>query len=200
MISSILGKIIHAENFVEPTTPENRRYISFGARLFWTALAICGVILILTTGILDHLAPDSISASERSQAFYQSVETAEGKALVIMDYTPAYSAHMDEAAENLVSSLEDHAEKVYLAALNPAAMPAAQMLLDRHAEKTEFAGWWPAGLISIRTRIAFGNLPEQIWGCLHPKAVLCRSGQNSLLSLTVNTAFTLWHRNSSHRC
>ena len=163
MISSILGKIIHAENFVEPKTPENKRYISFGARLFWTALAICGVILILTTGIVDHLAPGSVSAGERSQAFYQSVETTEGNALVIMDYTPAYSAHMDDAAERLVSALEDHAEKVYLAALNPAAMPGTQMLLDRHSEKTEFAGWWPAGLISLRSRIAFGNLPQQIW-------------------------------------
>lgn len=163
MISSILGKIIHAENFVEPKTAENKRYISFAARLFWAALAICGVVLILTTGIVDHLAPDSISANDRSQAFYQSAGTAEGNVLVIMDYTPAYSAHMDDAAESLVSALEEHAEKVYLAALNPAAMPAAQMVLNRHSEKTEFAGWWPAGLISLRTRIAFGNLPEQVW-------------------------------------
>ena len=163
MISSILGKIIHAENFVEPKTAENRRYIGFGARLFWAALAICGVVLILATGIVDHLAPDAITANDLSQAFYQSVEAAEGNALVIMDYTPAYSAHMDDAAENLISALEGHTEKVYLAALNPAAMPGTQTLLGRHAEKTEFAGWWPAGLISIRTRIAFGNLPEQIW-------------------------------------
>ncbi len=163
MISSILGKIIHAENFVEPKTILNRRYISFTARLFWTALAICGVVLILTTGIVDHLAPDSIPASDRSQAFYQSAEAAEGNTLVIMDYTPAYSAHMDDAAESLISVLENRSEKVSLAALNPAAMPGTQMMLNHHSEKTEFAGWWPAGLISIRTRISMGNLPEHIW-------------------------------------
>lgn len=163
MISSILGKIIHAENFVEPKTIQNRRYISFSARLVWAALALFGTVLILTTGIVDHLVPDSIPASGRSQEFYQSAEAAEGNALVIVDYTPAYSAHMDDAAENLISVLEERSEKVYLAALNPAAMPGTQMLLNRHAEKTEFAGWWPAGIISVRTRISMGNLPEHIW-------------------------------------
>ncbi len=163
MISSILGKIIHAENFVEPQTTENRRYISFGSRLFWTVAAIFGVVLILTTGIVDHLAPETIHANELSQAFYQSAENAQGDALVVMDYTPAYSTHMDSAAESLITVLEEHADKVYLAALNPAAMPGTQTLLNRHTEKIEFAGWWPSGLISIRTRIAFGKLPEQIW-------------------------------------
>ena len=163
MISSILGKIIHAENFVEPKTIQNKRYLSFRTRLIWTALAICGVVLILTTGIVDHLVPGSMPANDLSQTFYQSAETAEGNALIIVDYTPAYSALMDDAAESLISVLEERSEKVSHAVLNPAAMPGTQMMLNRHSEKTEFAGWWPAGLISVRTRIAKGNLPENIW-------------------------------------
>ena len=32
-----------------------------------------------------------------------------------------------------------------------------------HEDKIEFSGWWPAGVISIRSRIASGDLPGQIW-------------------------------------
>ena len=163
MISSILGKIIQAENFVRPDQKVNSRYVSFGARLFWTALAVCGVVLIMSFGLLDHLAPGTIPADGRSEAFYKAVGEAEGNALVVIDYTPAYSSQMDPAADGLLSDLEGKTDKLYLAVLNPGAMPGTSQLLEKHGEKLEFAGWWPAGLISIRTRIAFGNIPRNIW-------------------------------------
>lgn len=163
MISSILGKIIHAENFVEPVQEKNERAISLGARLFWTMLALCGIVLILLTPIVDHLIPESLTENERSRTFYQAVEETEGNALVVMDYSPAYSALMDTAAESLLAALEGHTAKLYLAVMNPSAMPFTQQILNQNEGKTEFAGWWPSGLISIRTRIAFKNLPEQIW-------------------------------------
>lgn len=163
MISSILGKIIQAENFVRPKKEKNDRYVSFGARLALTAAAICGVIMILMTGITDHIMPAPILTTDESAAFYEFAEKAEGDVLVVMDYTPAYSGHMDKAADSLISTLEEKTDKVYLAVLNPAVMPGTLQLLKRHGEKLEFAGWWPSGVISVRTRISFGILPEQIW-------------------------------------
>ena len=84
-------------------------------------------------------------------------------ALVVIDYTPAYGAELDGPAAKLIEDLADHAEKVYLSSLNPAAMPIVQQLLSEHKEQVEFAGWWPAGVISIRARLAAGEIPEQVW-------------------------------------
>ena len=52
MLSSVLGKIIHAENFVPPEKKINARAISFWSRIFWSFLAIAGVVLILTSEII----------------------------------------------------------------------------------------------------------------------------------------------------
>ena len=163
MISSILGKIIQAENYYEPEKEKNNREISFWSRLLLSLLAICGVIFILSSGFTDRLEPPVIPTSAESQDFYQYAESVTGNALVIIDYTPAYNSLMENAADSLLTTLETHADKVYLAALNPSAMPGVQQILSRHEDKIVFSGWWPSGIISIRARLAAGNIPDQIW-------------------------------------
>ena len=42
-------------------------------------------------------------------------------------------------------------------------MPVVQQLLAEKKDQVEFAGWWPAGVISIRARLAAGEIPDQVW-------------------------------------
>ena len=163
MMSSVLGKIIQAENFVLPKKNPSPRKVSMGVRLFWTLLALGGVLLILLTGISDRLVTPPAENTAGTTAFSRYVQDIAGNALVIVDYTPAYGAEMDAAAEEVIRGLEENAEKVHLAVLNPAAMPKARALLDSHKDKVEFMGWWPAGVISVRSHIASGDVPENIW-------------------------------------
>ena len=163
MISSILGKIIQAENFVQPQVEKNNRGISFWARLFLSILAICGTVIILNTNIIDSISVPAIPASPESEEFYEQTEAVSGETLVVVDYTPAYSSLMNNAAENLIAALEKKADKVRVTAVNPAAMPIVYRLLPHTGEKTEFTGWLPAGIISIRSQLAFGNIPAHTW-------------------------------------
>ena len=163
MISSILGKIIQAENYVEPPKVKNNREISFPARLLWAALALCGIFALLLTDLTDNITLPSVPAAEESQAFFETAENTAGNVLLIMDYTPAYSSEMRAAAEKLIHTLSEHAEQVYLAVLNPAAMPESMQMLQQLDSPVEFAGWWPSGVISIRSAIASGNVPENVW-------------------------------------
>ena len=163
MISSILGKIIQAENFVQPQKVKNNREISIIARIFWAALAIAGVIAILQTNLTEDVRLPSIPAESESADFFAQAEGVEGNSLIIIDYTPAYTSEMNAASEALINDLTAKTGKVYLAVLNPAAMPSAQQFLDRFGEKVEFSGWWPAGVVSLRSRISSGSIPENIW-------------------------------------
>ncbi len=163
MISSILGKIIQAENYVQPQKEKNNREISLLARLFLTLLAICGTVVILTTNITGSMDIPDIPTEDSSEYFYDQIQSVNGDQLIIVDYTPAYSSLLDNAAEKLVNDLEKMSEKVRVAAVNPAAMSSAYHLLAKTGEKAEFAGWWPSGVISVRTQLAFGNIPEHTW-------------------------------------
>ncbi|MBR6090234.1 MAG: zinc ribbon domain-containing protein [Anaerolineaceae bacterium] len=163
MISSILGKIIQAENYVRPQKRENNRAVSMGARLFWAFAAIFGILLILMTGIADQFNLPFVPSAEESGDFYRYAEEFSGNALVVMDYSPAYSSRMSPAAESLLDTLAGNAGNVSVAVLSPSAMPETRQILNRHSGAIEFAGWWPAGVISLRTRMASGDLPEQIW-------------------------------------
>ena len=163
MMSSILEKIIYAENFVPSRIKKNDRAVSIAARLFWSLIALGGVILILISGITDHISMPSVSETTETQAFLQAVDDVKGNALVVIDYTPAYGAELDTAAGKLIDDLAGHAGKVYLCSLNPAAMPIVQQLLSEHKDQVEFSGWWPAGVISIRARLAAGEVPDQVW-------------------------------------
>ena len=162
MMSSILGKIIDAENFVPPRKKTGERSVSLPARLFWSLIALGGVVLILLTGITDRIELPALPADPKSEAFYLASQDAGGNAMVILDYTPAYGAELDAASDQLISDLEESAESVSLACLNPAAMPRVQQVLREH-EKIEFAGWWPAGAVSIRSNLMAGIVPEQVW-------------------------------------
>lgn len=163
MMSSILEKIIYAENFVPSRKKPNDRAVSFSARLFWSLIALGGIILIMMTGITDKISLPSVSETSDTQAFLKSVDDVRGNALVVIDYTPAYGAELDAAAGKLINDLADHAEKVYMSSLNPAAMPIVQQMLTEHKDRIEFAGWWPAGVISLRARLAAGEIPDQVW-------------------------------------
>lgn len=163
MISSILGKIIQAENYVQPVKEKNNREISFGARILWLALALCGIILLLVSDIADNLNIPMIPAADETLDFYQHTDNHTGDALVVMDYTPAYSSEMHTAAEMVIQSLTGHADHIYLSVLNPAAMPETQQILSQYDGVVEFAGWWPSGVISIRSRLANGTIPENVW-------------------------------------
>ncbi len=163
MMSSILEKIIYAENFVPARKSPNERAVSFSARLFWSLIALGGIILIMMTGITDKIIIPSVLETSDTQTFLQAVDDVKGNALVVVDYTPAYGAELDAAAGKLIDNLADHAKKVYLGTLNPAAMPIVQQMLTEHKERVEFTGWWPAGVISIRARLAAGEIPDQVW-------------------------------------
>lgn len=163
MISSILGKIIQAENFVEPAKEKNERKISLWARIFLSVLAVCGVVFILQSGFTDRFDLPETPVSAESEQFYSNAEAASGDVLVVVDYTPAFHFVMDDAAENLISTLDTHANTVYLAALNPAVMPSMQQKFNGSGENTVFAGWWPSGVISIRSRISSGEIPNEVW-------------------------------------
>lgn len=163
MMSSILEKIIYAENFVPSRKKPNDRAVSISARIFWSLIALGGIILILMTGITDKISLPTVSDTSDTQAFLQYVDGVKGNALVVVDYTPAYGAELDTSAGKLIDELADHAGKVYLSSLNPAAMPVVHQLLNEHKDRIEFAGWWPAGAISIRARLAAGEVPEQVW-------------------------------------
>ncbi len=162
MMSSILGKIIDAENFIPPQKKSGERSVSIMARLFWSFIALGGIILILMTGIADRIKLPELPSAAESKAFYQYVEDVKGNVLVVLDYTPAYSAELDQAADSLITALEKNAEGVSLCSLNPAAMPKTQQILKEH-EEIEFAGWWPAGVISIRSNMAAGAVRDQVW-------------------------------------
>jgi len=163
MISSILTKIIQAENFVQPEKVKNDREINIWARLFLAVLAICGVIVILTTNLTDNLSVPAVPTAPESADFYQYAESGSGQALVVVDYTPAYSSIMSNAADHLLDTLQMNADKVFMAAVNPAAMPEAHRLLKEYEGKVEFSGWWPTGVVSIRSRLMSGNIPDQVW-------------------------------------
>ena len=163
MISSILGKIIQAENYVEPPKAKNNREISFPARLLWAALAICGIIVLLLTDLADNIDLPSIPAANESQTFLNNTENFTGSAMLIMDYTPAYSSEMRTASEQLIRTLSGHAERIYMAVLNPASMPESMQILQQFDGSVEFSGWWPSGIISIRSALASGNVPENVW-------------------------------------
>ena len=70
---------------------------------------------------------------------------------------------MDASADKLIELLSENADEVYLSALNPAAMTTVQRILDNYGDQVKFAGWWPAGVISIRARLAEGSIPDQVW-------------------------------------
>ncbi len=163
MMSSVLGKIIRAENYVAPLKKSGNRKISIWARLFWSLAALGGIVLILMTDITGRLTLPAVPAAPASLAFYDQAENMSGSALVVLDYTPAYGAELDTAADKLIRTLEEKAGKVYIGVLNPAAMPRTQELLKAHAEKAEFSGWWPAGVLSIRSHLESGNVPDHIW-------------------------------------
>ncbi|MBO4292290.1 MAG: zinc ribbon domain-containing protein, partial [Lachnospiraceae bacterium] len=90
MLSSVLGKIIHAENFVPPEKKINARAISFWSRIFWSFLAIAGVVLILTSEISNKVPLSAASQSENDAAFWKAAEEIRGDALAVIDYTPSY--------------------------------------------------------------------------------------------------------------
>ena len=163
MISSILGKIIQAENFVQPPQEKNNREISLAARLILSVLAIVGVILIMNSNLTDNIQTPNIPVRAESKPFYDLAVNASGEALVVVDYTPAYNDLMAVPAEKLIDTLSDHTENVYLAVLNPSAMPNLLQIRNLNSEKTVFSGWWPGGVISIRARLAADNIPENIW-------------------------------------
>ena len=163
MMSSVLGKIIQAENFVPQQKKPDTRKLSLSARLFWSILAIAGVVVILLTGITDSWQLPQVAVSEESAAFYQAAEEAEGDILLVMDYTPGYSAELDNAAEGLIASLEKDGNHLSLVVMNPAVMTGAQQLLNKHPETLSFAGWWPAGVISLRARLVSGEIPQNVW-------------------------------------
>ncbi|MBQ6343229.1 MAG: hypothetical protein IJI41_08920 [Anaerolineaceae bacterium] len=163
MISSILGKIIQAENFVQPPQEKNNREISLAARLILSVLAIVGVVLIMNSNLTDNIQTPNIPVRDESKAFYDTAANTLDEALVVIDYTPAYNDLMAAPTEKLIGTLTNHAESVYLAALNPSAMPNIQQIRNLYSEKTNFAGWWPGGVISIRARLAAGDIPENIW-------------------------------------
>ncbi len=158
MLSSVLKRIINAETFVRPLRKPNGRAISLAARIFWALLAIGGAAVILLTNLSDRitLEPDT-ALSENAAAFTESVAETDN-ALVVVDYTPAYSAVLDAPAEKLLASLRGNGSKVTAAVLDPAAMPAANRLLGG-----DEADWWPAGTLSIRLRAAGGELPKDVY-------------------------------------
>ncbi len=163
MMSSILGKIIDAENFVMPRKKSGERSISPAARLFWSIVALGGIVLILLTGIADRINVPALPAAPGAEAFYQSIADAAGEVLVVLDYTPAYGAELDQALDLLITSLEKSAKGISICSLNPAAMPRVRQILQDHEKSVRFAGWWPAGVISIRFNLAAGNVPDQVW-------------------------------------
>lgn len=163
MMSSILGKIVQAENFVPPVKKQNPRAVSIWARLFWALMAIGGAALILLTGIADKITLPASENTAETVLFRQFAETASGNAMIVLDYTPAYSTEMDQPAEDLIRTLGEHTDKLYLSVLNPAVMPGAYKLMEKYPDKLEFSGWWPAGVVSLRSRLASGNIPEQVW-------------------------------------
>lgn len=163
MMSSVLGKIIQAENFVPQQKKPGTRKVSIAARLVWSLLAIAGVIVILLTGVTDGWKLPQAAVTEDTKAFYEQAENAEGDILLVMDYTPAYSTELDNAAEGLIKTLENGGGRLSLAVLNPSVMVGARRLLDNHPNTISFAGWWPASVISIRARAAAGELPRNVW-------------------------------------
>ena len=162
MISSILGKILQAENYVSPNKEKNNRQISFSARIFWAALAIVGVVLLLQTNLADYFDLPAVPAEPESAAFYDRAAGATGDSLVVVDYTPAYDSEMGAASQALLDSLTARG-RVSLAVLNPGAMPTAQKFRDRYGNNVEFLGWWPAGVLSLRSRMSSGVIPENVW-------------------------------------
>ena len=163
MMSSILEKIIYAENFVPAAKKRNDRAVSYMSRLFWFLAAVGGIVLILMTGLTDRITLPAVSDTAETEAFMEAAGAAEGDALVVLDYSPAYSAELDRPAERLLTALEGSADEVRLLALNPAAMPNARRILQEHDGKVTFSGWRPAGLISIRSALASERHPESIW-------------------------------------
>ena len=163
MMSSVLSKIIQAENFVPQPQKTGTRKLSLAARLVWSILALTGVIVILLTGVTDSWKLPPAAVTKDAGVFYAQAENAEGDVLLVMDYTPAYSAELDNAAEGLIKTLENGERKLSLAVLNPAVMVGARRLLENHAETVTFAGWWPASIISIRARAAAGEIPQNVW-------------------------------------
>ncbi len=158
MLSSVLKRIINAETFIRPKRKPNGRAIGMAARVFWALLAIGGVLLILLTNISERVplkADTNLSAD--AAAFVDAVDEVKS-ALVVVDYTPAYSAVLDAPAAKLLASLKENGAAVTSVVLDPAAMPTANMLFGN--ENTE---WWPAGTLSIRKHIAEGSLPTDIY-------------------------------------
>ncbi len=158
MLSSVLKRIINAETFVRPLRKPNDRALSLAARIFWALLAVGGVMIILLTNLTDRitLEPDR-TLSENAAAFAAAVSKTDN-ALLVVDYTPAYSAVLDASAGKLLASLRGNGCKVNAAVLDPAAMPTANRLLG-----ADGADWWPAGVLSIRRQIAGGGLPQDVY-------------------------------------
>ena len=163
MMSSILEKIIYAENFVPAVKKRNDRAVSYMARLFWFLAAVGGIVLILMTGITDRITLPAVPDTAETEAFMEAAGSASGDALVVLDYSPAYSAELDLPAGRLLNALEDSADEVRLLVLNPAAMPNARRILREHDGKVTLSGWRPAGLISIRSGLSSEKNPESIW-------------------------------------
>ncbi len=158
MLSSVLKRIINAETFVRPLRKPNGRAVSLAARIFWALLAIGGVITILLTNLTDRiaLAPDT-ALSANAAAFAAAVGKTDN-ALLVMDYTPAYSAVLDAAAGKLLASLRGNGSEIKAVVLDPAAVPTANRLLG-----ADNAAWWPAGTLSIRRQLGGGALPRDVY-------------------------------------
>ena len=163
MLSSVLGKIIQAENFVPPEKKVNARAVSVLLRVFWAILAAAGVVLILTSDAGNKISLPAATGSGSSAAFWQAADKAEGEALVVVDYTPSYASVLEPKTEELIETLLEKTDQLYLSALNPAAMTTVRRLLDKYEEDVTFGGWWPAGVISIRSRLADGAIPDRVW-------------------------------------
>ena len=163
MLSSVLGKIIHAENFVPPEKMLNARAISIWSRIFWSLLAFAGVVLILMSDFGGDLPLSAEMQSGNAAALWQAAADSRESSLVVIDYTPSYGEILDPQAEKLLETLSENTDELYLSALNPASMTIVQRLLEDRGDEVRFAGWWPAGVISIRARLAEGSIPDQVW-------------------------------------
>mgnify|MGYP000861808059 CR=1 FL=1 len=136
MIFAILEKIFKIEGinhpFVRAETRKTRK-----STLFLLALVLLtGVSLLLLTSVSDSI-PLTLPTKEDFPdlvAFNQALDQVESgsSALIVIDYTPGYSAELNASVDTLLANLSQKSVKPALVTANPLAVSLVQSIVDRN--------------------------------------------------------------------
>lgn len=136
MISAILEKIFKIEGINHPFVRAETRTTSKIAFFLLALVLLAGVSLLLLTNVSDSI-PLTLPAAEDFPdlaAFNQTLDAVEhgSSALIVIDYTPGYSAELNAPVDTLLTKLSQKSVELALVTANPLAVSLVQSIADRN--------------------------------------------------------------------